>query len=49
MRRTVSETLQSGAMSKSEFKKTVEAAGKAASTELVAFTGCEVDYFEIYR
>ncbi|WP_418454239.1 hypothetical protein [Allofournierella sp.] len=49
VRRTVSETLQSGAMSKSEFKKAVEAAGKAASTELVAFTGCEVDYFEIYR
>lgn len=38
-----------GTVDETKFKKLLEAAGKAASSGYIEFTGCSLDYFEVYR
>lgn len=38
-----------GSMSERDLKKVVENAGKTASTSAIQYSGCEIDYFEMYR
>lgn len=41
--------LKEGGVTEAAFKALVEETGKAASTDLIQFTGCEIGYFEVWR
>lgn len=46
---SVEKEAKKGTVGKADLKKLLESAGKAAGSKYIEFTGCSVEYFEVYR
>lgn len=46
---SVEKEAKKGTIGKADLKKLLESAGKAAGSKYIEFTGCSVEYFEVYR